>query len=109
MSNSPDPNSGASQHNQQYNQASRGGSVYANQGDGTQSITHYNNFATKVRSWTGWAVLVFLVVDVAFFIYGRNAYTGREGDSGDLWRAGIFLVLLVITVNLTRRWFRRRI
>jgi hypothetical protein len=107
MRNPQDPSPGLSQHNQQHNQASSGGSVYANQG-GTQSINHYNTFATRSRPRTGWVVLSFLVVDVVFFIYGMTAYTGRAGESGDLWRAGIFLVLLVITVTLIRRWFRKR-
>jgi hypothetical protein len=48
-------------------------------------------------------------VDVAFFFYGMTAYTGQPNNSGDLWRAGIFLVLLGTTGSLIRRWLRRRL
>jgi hypothetical protein len=100
MSNGPD------QQNHQHNTASNGGSVYANQGSGKMSIKH--NYRSGPRSRTGVAVLVVLALDVVFFVYGMTAYTGAAGDSGDLWRAGIFLVLLAITGSLVRRWFRQR-
>lgn len=94
----------------QHNHASGGGSIYANQG-GKQSINHNYNTTVNARSrtWTGWAILVILLVDVAFFFYGKESYTGRAGDSGDLWRAGIFLVLMATTGTLVRRWFRNKL
>jgi hypothetical protein len=94
---------------EQHNHASNGGSVYANQG-GNQSINHtYNTVNNGPRVRTGWAVLVFVVLDVAFFFYGMLAYTGQSGNSGDLWRVGIFLFLLGTTGSLIRRWFRMRL
>lgn len=94
------------QHNQQHNQAYNG-SVYANQGSGRMSVRH--NYNAGPRNRTGVAILVFLGLDVAFFIYGMTAYTGAAGDSGDLWRAGVSIVLLGITLSLIRRWFRQRL
>jgi hypothetical protein len=95
--------------NHQVNKASKGGSIYANQG-GHQSINHtYNTVHSRPRVWTGWAILAILVLDIAFFFYGMTAYTGQSGNSGDLWRAGIFLVLLASTGSLIRRWFRLRL
>lgn len=100
-----DPNAGPNQHNQQVNQNNGKGPLYANQG--TQEINNtYTNAVAK--SWAGWAALVLLVVDVAFFFYGKAAYTGLAGDEGDLLRAGIFLVLFVCTVRMIRRWLRFR-
>ena len=109
MSGLDDRDSGPSQRNYQVNRAS-GGSIYANQG-GDQHINHNYNTTVNARSrrWTGWAVLAVLVIDVVFFFYGKEAYTGHTGDSGDLWRAGIFLVLLATTGTLIRRWFRSRL
>jgi hypothetical protein len=113
-----------SQQNQQGNTASQGGTVYANQ-NGPQNIhnittnnthntnnhlnvTNHHNTFRRAHSRTGWAVLVILLVDVAFFFYGQAAYTGEPGHSGDLWRAGIFLALMATTGSLIRRWFRTR-
>ncbi|MDS0132732.1 MULTISPECIES: hypothetical protein [unclassified Amycolatopsis] len=82
---------------------------YVNQG-GNQINTTNNTYysARKARNWTGWTVLVFLALDVAFFFYGSAAYTGRPDSAGDMWRAGISLFLLAITGSLVRRWFRGR-
>jgi hypothetical protein len=49
-----------------------------------------------------------LVVDVVYFFYGMSAYTGRN-TTADGWRAVIFLLLLVVTVGMVRRWLRRRV
>jgi hypothetical protein len=106
MSGPRHPNGGSGQHNQQVNQSTGSGPFYANQG-GKQSIKNYTNAAA--RTWTGWVVLVLLVVDVGFFFYGKGAYTGQEGNTGDLWRAGIFLVLAVSTVSMIRKWVRSRL
>ena len=112
--------------NQQHSTASQGGTVYSSQGNQQinnhttnnhttnnttnnhhLSVTNHNTFR-RAHSRAGWAILVILVVDVAFFFYGQAAYTGRPGDSGDLWRAGIFLVLMATTGSIVRRWFRTR-
>lgn len=106
MSGPHNSNGGPSQHNQQVNQSNGNGPFYANQG-GKQSIKNYTNAAT--RTWTGWVVLILLVVDVAFFVYGKESYTGHASDSGDLWRAGIFLVLVGSTVSMIRKWVRSRL
>jgi hypothetical protein len=105
----PDPSAG--QHNSQQNNFGPGSTGYVNQG------TQYNNThivnpavvvpAQRNRGRIGWAVLTFVIIDVVYFFYGAAAYTGRQGDTGDLWRAGIFLVLAATTVSLVRRWFRR--
>jgi hypothetical protein len=98
---------GPNQRNYQTNQASSGGTVYSSQG-GSQQVNHITNKAAA-RSWAGWAALILIGVDVAFFFYGMSAYTGQPNNSGDLWRAGIYLVLLGITGSLIRRWLRRRL
>ncbi len=53
------------------------------------------------------ALLVAIVVDVCYYFYGMAAYTGRSGDSGDLYRAVGFFVLLAVTGTLLRRLLRR--
>ena len=105
MSTPHNPGSGGNQYHQG-NRARGRGTVIASQGGNVSVNQHYAN---KIRTWTGWTILVFFVVDIAYFFYGKSAYTGREGDSGDLWRAGIGLLLFVITVSLIRRWFRQRL
>ncbi|WP_026424282.1 hypothetical protein [Actinokineospora inagensis] len=90
----------------QHNKAQTGGTVYANQGPGKLSVRH--NYGGN-RSWAGWATLVVLAADVAFFLYGEGAYSAQEGDTGDLWRAVIFFLLLGLTGSLFRRWLRRRL
>ena len=106
MSGVEDRDAGSRQHNQ----ASGGSSIYANQG-GNQSIHHNYNTTINARAQTrtGWAILIVLAVDVVFFIYGQQAYSGQPGDAGDLWRAGIFLVLMATTTTLIRRWFRNKL
>jgi hypothetical protein len=78
--------------------------VYANQG-GDQVIHNYQ--ATRGRGFSGRALLVTLMIDAGFFLYGMIAYTGRN-TTADLWRSGIFFGLLVVTGSMVRRWLRRR-
>jgi hypothetical protein len=108
MTNPTGPNTGPNQHNNQTNKAYGRGTIYSSQG-GSQHVNHITNQASATRSWAGWATLVVIGVDVAFFFYGMTAYTGQPSNSGDLWRAGIFIVLLVTTGSLIRRWLRRRL
>lgn len=109
MSNSAGSGPNPNQRNYQTNRADNGGTIYANQG-GSQEINHVTHNTNKAaRSFAGWALLVCVVVDVIFFFYGMTAYTGQPGNSGDLWRAGIFLALLATTGTLIRRWLRRRL
>jgi hypothetical protein len=77
---------------------------------GNQYATQYGNINLHAgqRRFDGRVLLVTLVVDVAFFFYGMLAYTGKN-TTGDQWRAGIFLFLLIITATLLRRWIRRRV
>ncbi|MFD0526736.1 hypothetical protein ACFQ1I_04850 [Kitasatospora arboriphila] len=53
-------------------------------------------------------LLILLGIDGAAFLYGALAYTGRSGNSGDLWRSLVFVLLLVVTLRSTGRWWRRR-
>jgi hypothetical protein len=116
------PNHHQPRQNQQHATASQGGTVYSNQGNQQinnttnhttnttnhhLTVTNHNTFR-RAHSRAGWAILVILVVDVAYFFYGQAAYTGQQGNSGDLWRAGIFLALAATTGSLIRRWFRTR-
>ena len=89
----------------QNNTPRRGGNVYANQGTGNQII--HTGPGRRGGADTK-ALLVVLVLDVVFFFYGMLAYTGRN-TSGDEWRAGIFIVLLIVTAGMIRRWLRRRV
>jgi hypothetical protein len=94
----------------QYNTPQSGGTVYAAQGN--QNIHHTTINAVPPtqalrRPWAGRALLITIAVDVAFFFYGMIAYTGHPNDTGDLWRAGIFLGLMVTTGTMLRRWLRR--
>lgn len=102
------------------NSASGGSNVFNNQGDGQMNVNHgsgrmdidnsvTNHFTAKVHTWTGWAVLVMLVADVAFFFYGMTAYTGGVDVNGDGFRAFGFLGMVAITISLIRRWFRQRL
>jgi hypothetical protein len=88
----------------QHNVPRSGGQVYANQGSGNQIINaqpHKRGVDTK-------ALIVTLVFDVVYFFYGMSVYTGRN-TTADEWRAVIFIVLLVVTIGLIRRWLRRRL
>jgi len=90
----------------QNNRSGPGGNVYANQGTGDMTI--YNQSHGPARSgFGGWLLLTLLVVDIAFFFYGMLAYTGRNTNA-DSWRAGTFLVLLIVTGSTLRGWLRRR-
>lgn len=102
------------------NRASEGSSIFNNQGDGPMNVNQgsgrmnidnsvTNNFQAKVHTWTGWAVLVMLVADVAFFLYGMSAYTGGVDVNGDGFRAFGFIGMVGITIALIRRWFRQRL
>ncbi|WP_410610279.1 hypothetical protein [Amycolatopsis sp. lyj-109] len=99
--------------NNQQNTFGPGATGYVNQ-NGPQINNTTNVYpylpvpAPRRRPWIGWSVLSIVVLDTAFFFYGAAAYTGRQGDSGDLWRAGIFLFLLATTGSLIRKWFRSR-
>lgn len=106
--------------NQQHTHATGGGTANVNQNgiqhvnttnnqyNNTNITNHTHRLTVRNRSRTGWAILVMIVVDVAFSFYGQAAYTGEAGNSGDLWRAGIALALLFTTGSLVRRWFRAR-
>ncbi|SDF81209.1 hypothetical protein SAMN05216553_103399 [Lentzea fradiae] len=97
----------------QHNNASHGGNVFANQGSGQMNVhqdnSTVNHFRLNQRKWTGWAILVMLVADVVFFIYGATSYSGNQGDSGDGLRAVVYLLMLGVTITLVRRWFRQRL
>jgi hypothetical protein len=89
----------------QYNTANSG-NVYATQGGNinintTPAVTRGLRVDTK-------ALLVVLPADVIFFFYGMLAYTGKD-TTGDTWRAGIFLVMFLLTATMIGRWIRRRV
>ncbi|MGW6929492.1 hypothetical protein ACWGE0_05445 [Lentzea sp. NPDC054927] len=101
-----------------HNSASGGSNIFNQQGNGPMNInqgpghmtvdnsTHIN---AKYRTWTGWAIVVMLVADIAFFIYGASAYTGGRDVNGDGIRAFAYLLMLGITIGLIRRWFRQKL
>jgi hypothetical protein len=106
---------GGSPHNSQQINFGPGGTGFVNQsGPQINNITNINAPyvppapAPKARSRLGWVVLAFLALDIGFFFYGAAAYTGLANDTGDLWRAGIFVVLMITTGSLVRRWFHTR-
>ncbi|GAA1640346.1 hypothetical protein [Actinoplanes couchii] len=92
MSSTGNPNSG--------NQYNVGQNVYATQ-KGKITVNH------GAAPPSGKPVLILLGLDVIFFFYGMFAYTG-DNTSGDTWRAGIFLLLVFVTLSTLGRWFRRR-
>jgi hypothetical protein len=87
----------------QTNTPAKGGRVYASQG--VQNIYHQTN-ARPSRRGRAIALLVAVVVDVGYFCYGMTSYTGQADNSGDLYRALGFLVLLAVTGTLLRRLIR---
>ncbi|USX53014.1 hypothetical protein [Lentzea sp. HUAS12] len=101
------------------NRASEGSSIFNHQGDGQMNVNQggrmnidnsiTNHIQAKVHTWTGWAVVVMLVADVAFFFYGMTAYTGGVDVNGDGFRAFGFIGMVAITISLIRRWFRQRL
>lgn len=109
MTNSSGSGQDPNRDNYQLNHADNGGTIYSSQG-GRQKVTNVtNNMTNGARSWAGWAAASSVVVDVIYFFYGMNAYTGQPGNSGDLWRAGIFFVLVATTGGFIRKWLRRRL
>lgn len=52
-------------------------------------------------------LLATLLTDAVFFFYGMLSYSGHS-TTGDEWRAGIFLFLLITTGGMAGRWVRRR-
>jgi hypothetical protein len=96
----------------QHNSATNGGNVFANQGGKMnvhQDYSTTNNINAKYRTWTGWAIVVMLTADVVFFIYGAAAYTGGRDTTGDGIRSFAYLLMLGVTINLIRRWFRQKL
>jgi hypothetical protein len=99
--------------NHRNTQQNHGHQVYAAQ-QGNQYINHiYQGQAqppppAAAPPRTGRALVVMLVVDAVFFVYGAIAYTGQGNNPGDLGRAVIFLILLATTGTLLRRWVRSR-
>jgi hypothetical protein len=62
--------------------------------------------ATSMRADTKF-LLVLLLFDGAFFLYGATSYSG-DGGSADLKRAIIAIVAFIFTVGTFKRWFKRR-
>jgi hypothetical protein len=100
-------------HNTQHNQAHQ---MYAvNGGNQTINQTNTNIYqsspahqSSAPRPKTGRALLIMIVIDAVFFVYGAVAYTGQGNNPGDLGRAVVFLILLATTGTLLRRWIRSR-
>jgi hypothetical protein len=100
------------QNSNQHISAGPNSHLIANNGNGRQKVRSVNRNVFNlrgVRSFAGWALLTCVLADVIYPIYGAAAYTGRPDDDGDMWRAGIYLVLLITTGTLLRRWLRRRL
>jgi hypothetical protein len=82
------------------------GNIYATQG-GNININATPAVPRGLRVDTK-ALLIVLPADVIFFFYGMFAYTGKN-TTGDTWRAGIFLVMCLVTAAMAGRWIRRRV
>jgi hypothetical protein len=94
----------------QHNQHNGRGDLYANQGDGPFTVNHNtSNMYESRRGVAGRIVLVLLVIDVIWFIWGMTAYTGGPDDRGDSVRAVGFLILFFLTCAFGGAWFRRRL
>jgi hypothetical protein len=93
----------------QHNAPTSGGTVYSYQGTGSQVVqnTYGDQAAQRRRQTTTRLLIGALLADILYFFYGMWSYSGYN-TSGDGWRAGIYLVMLVITIRLIRRWFRQR-
>jgi hypothetical protein len=93
----------------QHNAPTSGGTVYSHQGSGSQVVhnTYTDQAAQRRRQTTTRLLIGALLADILYFFYGMWSYSGHN-TSGDAWRAGIYLVMLVITIRLIRRWFRQR-
>jgi hypothetical protein len=89
----------------QYNTSSSG-NVYATQGGGNININNAPPAQRGLRLDTK-VLLVTLLVDAVFFLYGMLSYTGQNTGS-DTWRAGIFWFLFLMTCGMLGRWVRRR-
>ena len=105
----PNPSGQPQQHYHQFNTPASGGTVYSNQGPGNQIFyqTYVDPAAQRRRRLARWGLLGALVTDVLYFFYGMWSYTGRN-TPGDAWRAGIYLVMLAVTIRLLRGWLRTR-
>jgi hypothetical protein len=107
---SPIGNGNPGQQNQQSNTANNG-NIYATQTGNinfTAAPAAAGAAVQQGRRLDTKVLLVTLLTDVVFFLYGMAAYTGRN-TTGDEWRAGIFLFLFVATCGMAGRWVRRRI
>lgn len=95
---------------QQYNAPESGGTVYSNQGTGDQIFyQQYGDAAAeRRRRTTTWLLVTLLVADVLYFFYGMMSYSGQN-TSADMWRAFIYLAMLVTTIRLIRRWLSQRV
>jgi hypothetical protein len=93
----------------QHNAPTSGGTVYSYQGTGSQVVhnTYGDQAAQRRRQTTTRLLIGVLLADFLYFFYGMWAYSGHN-TSADAWRAGIYLVMLAITIRLIRRWFRQR-
>lgn len=54
------------------------------------------------------ALLIFITLTAVVFAVGSLTYNGHSSDSGNMWRAGMFIVSLGVTIRMSRRWFHRR-
>jgi hypothetical protein len=91
----------------QTNTANSGGAVYANQGTGNQIINTGPVPKRGPRTDTK-VLLIMIVADVGVFWYGAASFTGRD-TTANQWHAGIFLVMLGITIRMIKRWMHRRV
>jgi hypothetical protein len=95
------------QHATQNNHASGHGVVNAHQGSGPMNIVQ-NFLSPTRRGYGGWLLLILVVVDVIYFFYGMLSYSGDPDNSADMWRAWIFLFLVVWTLRTVRRLLKRK-
>ena len=105
--NGPTNTSGSrpSQHNSQRIQARGRSTVNAHQGSGPMNI--FQTLNPSRRGYGPWLLLVLVIVDVGYFFFGMLSYSGTD-NSGDMWRAWIFLFLVVWTLRTAVKLARRR-
>ncbi|MQY27699.1 hypothetical protein [Nocardia aurantia] len=98
--------------NRQVNKAKNRSNVFTNN-NGTQTVSINQAQAHPRRGWAWVSLAILSLSDTGYFVYGQSAYTGGADQDGDLIRAAIFLVLMVVTVAVARvcardirqRWF----
>ena len=92
------------QHNTQNVRARGRSRVNVNQGSGPMNVIQH--FSPTRRGYGAWLLLALVIVDIGYFFFGMFSYSGTD-NKGDMWRAWIFLVLVVWTIRTAVKLARR--